>query len=96
MKEGQSTKRQLFMRATSRFLKMIALGLLVQGARFPNYNLERLRLMGILQRIAICYYISALITIFVPERKHTLLRSRLDEADVSPFAVRILYHISSC
>lgn len=45
---------------------MFLLGLFLQGGNFPLYDLSTLRVMGVLQRIAICYFITTTFFIFAP------------------------------
>ena len=52
-------KSQLFAQVLRRALILYVLGLVLYG--FPRYDLSTLRLMGVLQRIAICYAIAAAI-----------------------------------
>jgi len=75
-------------RVLVRTVKMFALGLLCQGLRstvypFPYVDLTILRIMGVLQRIAIVYVITALAFLFVPPlplrgRPRTALGRALD------------------
>jgi predicted acyltransferase len=52
-------KSQLYLQVLRRALVLYVLGLVIYG--FPRYDLSTLRLMGVLQRIAICYAIAAAI-----------------------------------
>ena len=52
-------RSQLFLQALRRAAILYALGLFLYG--FPEFNLHTLRLVGVLQRIAICYAIAAAI-----------------------------------
>jgi predicted acyltransferase len=54
-----ATRLQLTAHMLRRAILLIVLGLLVNG--FPAYDLHRLRLPGILQRIALCYAAAALL-----------------------------------
>jgi predicted acyltransferase len=46
---------------------MFLLGVITQGGiSFMEYNLQQIRVMGILQRVALCYYVVALMEIFLP------------------------------
>lgn len=52
--------------------KLFALGLLIQGGvasdgHFPVWDLARLRLFGVLQRIAVCFLCASLLVLYVPE-----------------------------
>lgn len=63
-------RTQLALHALRRCVWLIVLGLLVNG--FPFYDLAHLRIPGILQRIGICYLISALI--YLPLRRQSISR----------------------
>jgi len=52
-------RRKLFLSVLRRALILYVLGLVIYG--FPLYNLSTLRLLGVLQRIAICYMAAAAI-----------------------------------
>jgi predicted acyltransferase len=52
-------KSKLFLQVLRRAAILYVLGLVLYG--FPDYNLHTLRLLGVLQRIAICYAIAAAI-----------------------------------
>jgi predicted acyltransferase len=62
--EAGTNKRFLYLKIIRRTLILFALGLLLNG--FPYYDLSILRIPGVLQRIAICYLVSA--AIFVNSR----------------------------
>ena len=52
--------------------KLFALGVLIQGGvasegHFPVWDLARLRVFGVLQRIAICFLCASLLVLYVPE-----------------------------
>jgi predicted acyltransferase len=55
---GES-KSSLFWHALRRAAILFALGILIHG--FPSYPLATLRIYGVLQRIAICYFVSTVI-----------------------------------
>mmetsp|Transcript_29659 Transcript_29659/g.88748 ORF Transcript_29659/g.88748 Transcript_29659/m.88748 type:complete len:726 (-) Transcript_29659:538-2715(-) len=64
---GGTFRRRAFMKATTRFVKIFVLGVLTQGGiSLINFNLAQIRIMGILQRVAVCYYAVALMEIFLP------------------------------
>ena len=47
------------------------LGVLTQcGITLIEFNMSKLRIMGILQRVAVCYYAVALMEIFLPRNVH--------------------------
>lgn len=52
-----SQRRVLYKKIIRRTLILFGLGLFLSG--FPFYNLSTLRIPGVLQRIAVCYFISA-------------------------------------
>jgi predicted acyltransferase len=55
------SRRQLMLKATMRAAILFALGLLLHG--FPGYDLSSIRVMGVLQRIAIAYFAASAIVI---------------------------------
>ncbi|MGB3402493.1 MAG: DUF5009 domain-containing protein [Microcoleaceae cyanobacterium] len=62
----QYLPRHLYLRILRRFVILFLLGLLLNG--FPNYDLNSIRIMGVLQRISLAYLFSA-IAIFYLSRK---------------------------
>src|SRR5258708_30081476 len=60
------SRAQLLTQAFRRALIIYALGLLVYA--FPDFNLSTQRLLGVLQRIAICYFIAVAIYLFTRVR----------------------------
>ena len=52
-------KKKLFLRVVRRSVILFAIGLLVNG--FPYFDLPTLRVMGVLQRIALCYFFASVI-----------------------------------
>ncbi len=58
MERGESRGR-LYVQIVRRTLLLFALGLVLNG--FPHYDLSSLRIMGILQRIALCYLACSMI-----------------------------------
>lgn len=61
-----ASRAQLLAQAFRRALILYALGLLVYA--FPDFNLSRQRLLGVLQRIAICYLIAVAIYLYTRVR----------------------------
>jgi predicted acyltransferase len=59
--EAEEDRRSLYLKIIRRTFIIFALGLLLNG--FPHYDLSILRVPGVLQRIAICYLVSAVIFI---------------------------------
>lgn len=58
-----SGEGQLIARILRRGLILFGLGLLLNG--FPEYHLSSLRIPGVLQRIAVCYVMAALLTLWL-------------------------------
>ncbi len=57
--ESGAPKKDLYVKVIRRTVIIFALGLLING--FPYYDLSSIRIMGVLQRIAICYLIASII-----------------------------------
>jgi predicted acyltransferase len=56
-----------FKLAFFRSLKLFLLGMLTQaGTSFPTYDLKHIRIMGILQRVSLCYLTVATVEIVSP------------------------------
>lgn len=53
------SKVKLFLKVIRRTLILFALGLFLNG--FPNFDFSTIRIMGVLQRISICYFFASLI-----------------------------------
>lgn len=53
------SKMKLFLKVVRRTLILFALGLFLNG--FPNFDFSSIRIMGVLQRISICYFFASLI-----------------------------------
>jgi predicted acyltransferase len=68
--KGVST-RKLVLGIIKRTVILFGLGLLVNG--FPYYNLDTLRITGVLQRIAICYLVASLVFLFLKPRWRIVL-----------------------
>lgn len=60
------TNLTLFVKVLKRSILLIFIGLLING--FPFYNIETLRIPGVLQRIALCYMIVGSIWIFLKSK----------------------------
>lgn len=58
VESGRST-RDLYLKVIRRTLIIFAIGLFLNG--FPYFNLAELRIPGVLQRIAICYFFASII-----------------------------------
>ena len=60
--ERGDTKKRLLTQIVKRSLIIFGLGLLLAG--FPYFNLSTIRIPGVLQRIAVCYFIASLIVLY--------------------------------
>ncbi|HSU14069.1 acyltransferase family protein [Longimicrobium sp.] len=67
MARGQ-TRARVFVKSTRRSATLFGLGLLL--AAFPYYNLDpgHLRVMGVLQRIAVCFLLASAVYLYAPKR----------------------------
>jgi predicted acyltransferase len=59
---GES-RRTLFWHILRRSVLLFAIGLALNG--FPKYDFSTIRVMGILQRIAICYFLASILYVYV-------------------------------
>ncbi len=73
--ERGENKRKLYIHILSRAVILFALGLFLNG--FPWFHLSTLRIMGILQRIALCYLFTSVIYLNVKERGQALITASL-------------------
>lgn len=64
--EKGADRRRLFVRAAYRTVTLFALGLFISN--FPYFNLSTFRVMGVLQRIALCYLLSSLVFLFLKSK----------------------------
>jgi predicted acyltransferase len=62
--ERGDDRRRLALHVLQRAAIIFGIGLLLNG--FPYYHLSRLRIPGVLQRIAICYLIAGIIFLALP------------------------------
>ena len=60
--ERGDTRRQLFANVVRRSVILFLLGLILAG--FPKFNLGTIRIPGVLQRIAVCYFFAAIIVMY--------------------------------
>ena len=58
-RQGQLSKRPIYLKIIQRTLIIFGLGLLLNA--IPHFNLAELRIPGVLQRIAICYFLASII-----------------------------------
>lgn len=66
-----TSKRRLLARVARRTIILFALGLLING--FPTFNLATFRVMGVLQRIALCYLFASLVFLFLKPKWRIIL-----------------------
>jgi predicted acyltransferase len=69
------SKRSLLLRITRRTIILFLLGLFING--FPYFNLGNLRVMGVLQRIALCYFFASIVFLFVKSKWQLLLTAAI-------------------
>jgi len=69
--EEGADRKQLYRHLVERFLLLFLLGLVYNG--LLNFNIHTLRLPGVLQRIAICYFIAALVVMNTKIRGQALV-----------------------
>lgn len=67
---AKSPREGLVIKVLKRTCKLFILGLLLQGGPLLRYDLSKLRIMGILQRIAIAYGLISSIVIFLPSMSY--------------------------
>eukprot|EP00033_Pygsuia_biforma_P003172 GCRY01003480.1.p1 GENE.GCRY01003480.1~~GCRY01003480.1.p1 ORF type:complete len:428 (+),score=128.57 GCRY01003480.1:219-1502(+) len=85
LKRNGKTKAALTKKVLIRAVKLFVLGLIIQGGSLPYYDLHALRIMGVLQRIAVAYTVVALTVIFIPLRASAAKKNRLDDNAVGRF-----------
>ncbi len=73
--ERKVSKRSLLLRITRRTIVLFLLGLFING--FPYFNLGTLRVMGVLQRIALCYFFASIVFLFVKPKWRLLLTAAI-------------------
>jgi len=69
LEQGQS-KKKLLPRIVRRAIVLFALGVFING--FPYFNLSTLRVMGVLQRIALCYLAASAAFLALKKRKQII------------------------
>lgn len=77
---GESKKR-LLPRIVRRTVILFALGVFING--FPYFDLSTLRIMGVLQRIAVCYLVASTFYLVLDQRKRV----------VAPALLMVLYWV---
>ena len=73
--ENAAKNRDVYWKIIKRALIIFALGLFLAG--FPYFNLGTIRIMGVLQRIAICYLVAALIFLKTNLRQQLIITGAL-------------------
>ena len=73
--ENVDKTRGTYWKIIKRALIIFALGLFLAG--FPYFNLGTIRIMGVLQRIAICYLVAALIFLKTNLRQQIIITAAL-------------------
>jgi predicted acyltransferase len=73
--EKNIPKKSLYKKIIRRTLILYALGLFLNG--FPYFNLSNLRVVGVLQRIAICYLVTSVIFLHMRVRGQIIIGSAL-------------------
>lgn len=68
--EHNENKKKLVRRLVRRTIILFALGVFING--FPYFNLSTLRVMGVLQRIALCYLVASAIYLTLNRRKQII------------------------
>ena len=56
------TRKQMLLQVFRRFLIIFGIGLFLAG--FPSFNVATIRILGVLQRIAICYLVSSIVVLY--------------------------------
>ncbi|MEP6706593.1 MAG: DUF5009 domain-containing protein [Pyrinomonadaceae bacterium] len=69
--ENGGSRRDLFLKVIRRTLIIFALGLFLNG--FPYYHLAELRIPGVLQRIAVCYFFASVIFLTTRARTQAII-----------------------
>ncbi|HZG51723.1 MAG TPA: heparan-alpha-glucosaminide N-acetyltransferase domain-containing protein [Pyrinomonadaceae bacterium] len=73
--EAGGTQRDLYLKILRRTVLIYAFGFLLAG--FPYFNLSTIRLTGVLQRIAVCYFCAAIIFLKTGWRAQGLIAAAL-------------------
>jgi predicted acyltransferase len=69
--EQNESKKRLLLRIVRRTVILFALGVFING--FPYFDLSTLRVMGVLQRIALCYLAASAIYLTLNRRKRIVI-----------------------
>jgi predicted acyltransferase len=73
--DAKTNNRDLYLKIVKRAVIIFALGLFLAG--FPYFHLGTIRIMGVLQRIAICYLVAGIIFINTDLRKQLIIAASL-------------------
>src|SRR4030095_16210602 len=73
--EAGTDSRRLYWKIIKRALIIFGLGLFLAG--FPYFPLSTIRIMGVLQRIALCYLVAALLFLKTDLRKQLIITAAL-------------------
>lgn len=73
--ETAGSKRDLYVKILRRTALIFALGLVLSG--FPSFDLSTLRIPGVLQRIAVCYFFAAVIFLKTNWRAQAVITAAL-------------------
>jgi predicted acyltransferase len=69
--ERGSNRQKLFGRILLRCVLLFAVGLFLNG--FPQFDFSTLRIMGVLQRIAICYFLASMIYVYLRMKTESIV-----------------------
>src|SRR5258705_8617418 len=69
--EVGGTKRDLYLKVVRRTLVIFGLGLFLNG--FPYYHVSEIRIPGVLQRIAVCYFFASIIFLTTKIRTQVII-----------------------
>ena len=85
------TRGALAIHIVRRSALIFAIGLFLNG--FPSFDFASIRIMGVLQRIAVCYLVAGLLYLFLSRRKggaNTAARTRSSAAVIAGIVVMLL------
>lgn len=69
--EQGASRKKLFLRVLLRTIILFVIGFFING--FPTFDLATIRVMGVLQRIALCYFFASLIFLFLKPKWRIIL-----------------------
>ena len=75
------TRRALAWHIVRRSVLIFAIGLFLNG--FPSFDFHTIRIMGVLQRIALCYLAGGLLYLFTLRKGNPLLKFLVAGAPIS-------------